>query len=280
VKIHTSPRVHVFSSQMFHSDPEGEIPLDGDEATRIGSYCAKTAYRSFGEKGRSNVDNQKNIITSLHGRVLEHIVFGLKLSGISRALGNELITHKHITVTQESTRYCDMEDAALVLEPWMSRIYEEYPDHCDLTSQGRALASWGPAIEPRTLRQIGIVAEVIRCARNDFAAYGRLVRELLEEAALDDTENKTQTDLRKWARGKARNVLPLGTSTAMVCTGNMRAWRNFIEMRTESHAEEEIRRLASCIADALLKWAPVHLFDYVVNEVNGWPQWSTNYRKV
>jgi thymidylate synthase ThyX len=66
----------------------------------------------------------------------------------------------------------------------------------------------------------------------------------------------------------------------MVCTGNMRAWRNVVEMRTEHHAEEEIRRLSAVIAETLMTKAPVHMRDYVVSEVRGWPEYTTRYRKI
>jgi hypothetical protein len=181
MKVITKPFVHLMSDQNFHPHPwpEYQIPEDGDDATKIGSFAAKVCYRSFGDKGRSNTDNQTNIIQSMHGRVLEHVVFGLHIIGISRGLGNELITHKHVVVSQESTRWCDMEGegAAFVLEPWMAAIYEQYPEHCDLASRGRANASWGPELGEQTLRRIGIVAEQLRSARQGFESYGRQVRE-------------------------------------------------------------------------------------------------------
>lgn len=284
MRILTAPRIHMMSSQVFHPnpDPEFAIPEDGSGATQIGSYAAKVAYHSFGEAGRSNVGNQHNIVESHHGRVLEHVVFGLHIIGISRGLGNEIITHKHITITQESTRYVDLvKHGAFVLEPWMTRVYEQFTEHVMFAAAGRANASWGSQLSGYDLLRIGVVAEHIRIAGESFASYDRQYRELFQIAEMElKGRDPTVTDCRKWARGKARNSLPLGTATGMVCTGNMRAWRNFIEMRTEYHAEEEMRRLAPMVTETLITKVPDHLYDYVVEEVRGWPMWTTANVKI
>jgi thymidylate synthase (FAD) len=249
MKIIAEPRVEVISAPMFLGAFVPPIPRDGDGPTRLGSFTAKVCYRSFGESRRSNEANQRAIIASGHGRILEHINFGLFITGISRALGNELITHKAgVTVSQESTRYVDMKESGVVLEPYMAELgTESY--------------------------QVG---EFLDQCRRSFETYEYLVSQFEKDnpLALDGT------DLRKWARGKARNVLPLALETSIVMTANLRAWRHFIETRSDPAAEAEIRRLTKHIFEALQPWAPLYFEDYTPVEVMGFPHYQTPNRKV
>jgi thymidylate synthase ThyX len=110
-----------------------------------------------------------------------------------------------------------------------------------------------------------------------FVAYERDVAWLMKKNPL----KLEGFDLRKWARGKARNVLPHALETRITYTGNVRAWRWFIESRSDKHAEPEIRRLANLICLVLKKEAPTYFEDYHISEVyDGIPVWTPTYRKV
>ena len=54
----------------------------------------------------------------------------------------------------------------------------------------------------------------------------------------------------------ARCVLPLGTATKLVVTGNLQAWHDFIKLRTDKAAQWEIREVASQIRDVLKQECP------------------------
>ena len=77
-----------------------------------------------------------------------------------------------------------------------------------------------------------------------------------------DEYNRVYSDLResghgvKAARGKAREALPLGFPTAMIVSGNMRAWRDFLRQRLSPAADAEIRAVAEDIRDILADIAP------------------------
>jgi thymidylate synthase (FAD) len=72
--------------------------------------------------------------------------------------------------------------------------------------------------------------------------------------------------LRKWARGIARNVLPHALETRMTITGNVRAWRHFLGMRSAAGAEPEILRLSAAIYPHLMSYAPEHFGDFTESE--------------
>ena len=76
-------------------------------------------------------------------------------------------------------------------------------------------------------------------------------------AAIED-----KTLRRKLARQAARSVLPNATETKIFVTANARAWRHFIELRCNEHAETEIRIVAAKILEALQREAPNLFGDY------------------
>jgi len=87
--------------------------------------------------------------------------------------------------------------------------------------------------------------------------------------------------LRKWARGKARNVLPNGIETRGTWTNNIRGWRWFIESRSDRHAEPEIRVLADVVLNKLREVAPLYFVDFEKTDVvDGIPEWVPEYHKV
>jgi thymidylate synthase (FAD) len=67
---------------------------------------------------------------------------------------------------------------------------------------------------------------------------------------------------RKPAREAARAVMPNMTETKIVVTGNMRAWRHFINVRGSEHADAEIRTVAVEVSRQLLNLCP-NLFEDV-----------------
>ena len=69
-------------------------------------------------------------------------------------------------------------------------------------------------------------------------SYTALVEGL--EAVLPRERFDSATDRRKAIRQAARSVLPNATETKIFVTGNVRAWRHFIEMRATPFADWEI----------------------------------------
>lgn len=70
-------------------------------------------------------------------------------------------------------------------------------------------------------------------------------------------DKPTSTTLeRKRIRESARSALPNCVETHIAVTGNLRAWRNFLEQRGNIHADLEIRRLAVAVCRKLKPVAP------------------------
>jgi thymidylate synthase (FAD) len=272
MKIITKPKVTVVAKQVFLGHPDYLIPDDGNDAVKIGAFAAKGCYDSFGENGRANEKNQSAILEHAHGSVLEHINYTLFVEGITRGLSLESNRHRQLAVSQRSTRYTAEEDAAVVLEPFYAYLYEKYetflndPTLDDISG-----------VDNFNLDELNLLAMHLNSLDGSFEAYQRDVTMLMKMNPL----NLTGFDLRKWARGKARNLLPHALETRITYTGNLRAWRWFIESRSDKHAEPEIRRLAVEIYRVLNEEVPVYFSDFEVSEVyDGIDVLTPKYRKV
>lgn len=274
MKIILEPTVTVVASTQFFGHPNYHIPPGGTDAERLGSFAAKGCYDSYGTTGRSNIDNQTAIIEHGHGSVLEHATVSLFIEGITRGLSLELNRHRPFAISQRSTRYTQEEDSAIVLEPYYAELFRKYDFRYDEQK------GWIPKQEVTDddlIPEVGLVKEYLDGAEKAFKLYAEQVADLevLNPNLLSGFE------LRKWARGKARNILPHGLETRGTWTMNYRALRWFIEARSNRHAEPEIRQLADVIFTTVRPIAPTYFHDFKLNAVvDGINEWVPDNHKV
>ena len=115
------------------------------------------------------------------------------------------------------------------------------------------------------------------------ADYERIAERLLEQQKAGDEllSGEARTDLRKKVQQAARSALPNETEAPIVVTGNVRAWRHFLEMRANPHAETEIRALAFRTFLCLQAVEPLLFSDYhAVRLPDGTDAVETEFRKV
>jgi thymidylate synthase (FAD) len=281
MKIITEPRVIVIGKTQFIEHPDYKIPPDGSDACKIGSFAAKMCYDSFGEEGRANTENQEKVLDNAHGSVLEHSTVVLALDGITRAVTLEMNRHRPLGISQRSTRYTKEEESAIVLEPYQADIYSRYT--FKESESGKFWYTSGTYTVDENGHSIEVTDEewylldfLVGC-QDAFERYKKQI-ELLEKLNPNKLEGFA---LRKWARGKARNVLPHALETRAVYSGNHRAWRWFIELRSGADAEPEIRRLANYVLRAVKEVAPEYYADFEIEKVHdGIPVWKPNHHKV
>tara|TARA_Y100001963_G_scaffold79842_1_gene110880 strand:- start:2792 stop:3628 length:837 start_codon:yes stop_codon:yes gene_type:complete len=276
--IKLEPNVKVVAQTNFTDHPTYHIPDGGDEFTRLGAFAAKGCYDSFGKSGRANDQNQLAILEHRHGSVLEHMNITLFVEGITRGLSLELNRHRSFAISQRSTRYTAEEDSAIVLEPYFANLFKQNPPKFKhnlgfftfITEQGRKVPDSERA-------EHDILVDHLNIQYSAIVAYEKQVERLMEI----NPNQLDGFDLRKWARGKARNVLPHGIETRGTWTNNIRGWRWFIESRSDRHAEPEIRSLAHVVLKELREVAPLYFKDFQSNEyVDTIPEWTTDYSKV
>jgi thymidylate synthase ThyX len=90
----------------------------------------------------------------------------------------------------------------------------------------------------------------------------------------------TPTERRKAVNSAARNALPNETETAMIMTGNVRAWRHVIEMRASKFADAPIRAQTLRIHTILNEVAPFFFGDFEHKEGDGKTWLEPKYSKV
>lgn len=258
MKIILEPEVNIIGAMHFYGHSKYKIPRDGNDAVKLCSFAAKACYDSFGENGRNNKENQAAIIESRHGSVVEHYHISLFIEGITRGLSLELNRHRHFNVSQRSTRYTAEEDTAIVLEPYYAEMYRRCAE--------------GDGTAP----ELDFMHDHLTQIEHAFDQYKYEVVKLMEQNPL----SLTGTSLRKWARGKARNVLPHALETRGTWTGNIRTWRHFLEMRSAQGAEAEIRRLSNRVFDVLHAVIPDYLLDYDIKMVEGFYEYTTKNTKI
>lgn len=280
MQIITKPTVTVVGTPVFISHPDYDIPNDGDDITKLCSFAAKGCYDSYGVDGRSNEANQRGVLDHAHGSVAEHAHISLFIEGITRGLSLELNRHRTFNISQRSTRYTREEDSAIVLDPEYARLYQKWGAsrvfrdgawHWDFVNIPSHFLTETDELE------IDTILKFLTASDQSLQAYANQVELLIKRNPL----NLTGFDLRKWARGKARNLLPHGLETRGTWTNNLRGFRWFIESRSDRHAEPEIRVLADVVLQALRTVSPLYFEDFEVIEVyDDIPVWRPKYRKV
>ena len=256
MKIVREPHVYLVGRQSV--DAQGIEQFLSDHAlswetdTEVGAevlceMAGRACYMSFGKGRKTNAEYLGHIINVQHGSVLEHAAWNFIVTGVSRSFTHELVRHRAgFGYSQLSQRYVDESDCDFV-EP-----------EC-IASDPELHTVWEESI------------------RQSHEAYCRLVDGLAQK--FSDEPDKTLR--RKLARQAARSVLPNATETKIFVSGNGRAWRHFIELRANEHAETEIRAVAVKILKILQTESPNIFGDYTLETLgDGSEVARTPHRKV
>lgn len=181
-----------------------------------------------------------NVLRSGHGSVLTHANFSFVIHEGSRVFTAEMNRHAVGTAISEQ-----------------SLRYVRLDD----------IPFWmPPGLKPDTERE----------GRELLDKIEGFIGRAIEREFSDDMEFAQ----KKVITSKLRRFAPLGLGTEEGWTGNVRAIRHVIEMRTDRHAEEEIRIVADQIATIMQKRCPLLFGDYTLDESVTPPDWQTDYRKV
>jgi len=228
------------------SDPELLIELAG-----------RGCYRSWDVGLNANVTKVRedteaylrNIIDVGHGSVLEHAQFSFIFQDVSRVFTHELVRHRAgVAISQESLRYVRLTDLGV-------RI----PDILNIDGPGD-----DPAYVPMRERIVNLVEHL-----EEFQ------RTAAEEFGLDD--EGVPFHYKKEVTSALRRLAPIGLSTMMTWSANIRTIRHVIEMRTAKTAEEEVRMVFNQLGEIMLHECPYLFADYGVNDDG---EWIPGVRKV
>ena len=229
----TAPRVSVLARPSFAEPTHLPVHWLGDstDGERLAEFAGRLCYMSQKNPANRNTrDYLENIKKQGHGSVLEHANYSLLLEGVSRSLTHELVRHRAgFAYSQLSQRYVDESHAAFV-------------------------------VPPAIIGDESLVAEWTTQMESAQKTYVALVEKLMERYKW--VEDKVHR--RKMSREAARGVLPNSTETKIVVTGNARAWRTMLELRSSEGAEFEIRRMAVMVLRTLQGEAPGFFTDFEI----------------
>ena len=224
--------------------------LDRDDldAQNLAEFAGRLCYRSFEPGLNPNVtriredqgDYLRNILSSAHGSVLEHLNFSFVLHNVSRVLTHELVRHRPgVAISQESLRFVRLTELPFWFPDWAEQ-------------------------DPELMRRATAMLEQME----EFQGW------MADHFGLDE-EGKVFAE-KKHRTSFMRRFAPEGLATGLVWTANVRTLRHTIESRTAVGAEEEIRLLFQNIGELMRKEAPALFGDYVVED----GAWIPGWRKV
>jgi thymidylate synthase (FAD) len=224
----------------------GEIDHDINPGQGIVEFAGRVCYRSWEPGLNPNVSRIRtdqreyfaNLLRSFHGSVLEHANYSFAMRKVSRVFTHELVRHRAGSAfSQESLRYVRLTDIGFRVPP---------------------------ALEPVRDQVISLVEQL-----EEFQVTAA------ETLGIDDEGVPFQ--VKKEITSALRRLAPIGLSTDIVWTANVRTLRHVIEMRTAPGAEEELRLVFDKVARLMRDEAP-DLFQDFERQDDG--SWVPQYRKV
>ena len=218
-------------------------PVGHNDGELLAEFGGRMCYRSWEPGLNANVTRIRtdpreyfaNVLASAHGSVLEHASYSFAFRNVSRTFTHELVRHRAGSAfSQESLRYVRLTDIGF-------RV--------------------APALEPLRERVISIVEQLEEFQRS-------------AAAQLELDGDGLPFAVKKEITSALRRLAPIGLSTDILWTANVRTLRHVIEMRTAPGAEEELRLVFDMVAARMTAEAPNLFQDFSREEDGAWvPQW-------
>jgi thymidylate synthase (FAD) len=225
---------------------ERRVSEESGSAELLVEFSGRLCYRSWAPGLNPNVTRVRedqgeyflNLLSSLHGSVLEHASYSFAFHNVSRVFTHELVRHRAGSAfSQESLRYVRLRDIGF-------RVPE--------------------VLEPVRDQVIQLVEQL-----EEFQVSAA------EQLGLDD--EGVPFHVKKEATSALRRLAPIGLSTDIVWTANIRTLRHVIEMRTAPGAEEELRSVFDEVARIMCREAPGLFQDFARGDDG---TWTPEHRKV
>ena len=195
------------------------------------------ARQSFNKRSDEMTERDAGLINFLmrerHGTPLEAVVFTFQLK-MPIFVARQLMRHRMASYNEVSLRYTDAEEAMYT------------PDPSDVRRRVGKPGSYTYERVSNPLVAEGLADTIAASNERAWMDYQHLLR-------------------RGVASELARTVLPLGTFTTMTMTLNLRSALNLLSLRSDSHAQLEIRELADEMERQIARIVPVAHKAFVAN---------------
>ena len=202
--------------------PEDDAYDDFHGGSYLAEFAGRSCYASWGKPNKATATNEgylAHIIEVGHGSVMEHGSVTLYVTDVSRSLTHELVRHRHHSYSQLSQRFVAI-------------------DHSRRDGPQAGVDFIVPPLLVGDHLAESILAKLWDDAAMAYDALMDRATTLLSDRGVNGRA------AHKRAREAARAVLPNMTPTAIVVTGNHRAWRELMVKRGSLAADAEIRGFA------------------------------------
>lgn len=229
------------------ADNFSEIPDDHEctDAAFAVALAAKRCYMAFEAGLNPNITRVRsdmteyfdNILRQRHGSVLEHATYTFAIEGVSRVFTAEMNRHRAgWAISEGSMRFIRYDE----IPYWLPTCLRPDPrDDADLA--GRKIC--GRSLFERAFRQMEI----------NVAEWNQI---------WDMDAGDKNFAYKKRITSAGRRLIGMGVASGGIWTGNLRALRHVIAMRTEPAAEEEILLVFCKIAEIMLAAEPMIFGDF------------------
>ncbi len=205
----------------------------------LAEFAGRACYRSWEPGLNPNVTRVRtdpreyldNVLASGHGSVLEHASYTFAFRDVSRVFTHELVRHRAGSAfSQESLRYVRLTDIGFRVPPALEPIRDQVVSIVEQLEELQVSAA----------RELGIDDEGVPFA------------------------------VKKEVTSALRRLAPIGLSTDIVWTANVRTLRHVIALRTAPGAEEELRLVFDRVAELALAEAPALFQDFTRAQDGTW----------
>jgi len=235
---------------------------------RMIEECGRVSHKS---EGRIKADSAEPFIDKValgmgHESIIEHANFTVCFVG-SRSMSHQLVRHRLAAYTQASQRYCDYSSE------------KKFNDILQVIMPPTILGSkilWG-----KTVTVNGDNLVISGNDGKDAPLLSYLSERFSDEWArggydwCHDQIRSYQSYRRERVRGvpseDARSHLTNACKTEVYTTYNLRTWRHVLEIRTDSHAQWEIRMIMNQALDFFMEHVPF-MFDDIGKRVTFRPK--------
>jgi thymidylate synthase (FAD) len=100
--------------------PENADFYTGGDGNDLVEFAGRACYQSWSRPNKATASNRDyiaNLLKQGHESVLEHASATFYIEGVSRSLTHELIRHRHLSFSELSQRFVNVEDADIVYPP-------------------------------------------------------------------------------------------------------------------------------------------------------------------
>lgn len=161
----------------------------------------------------------------------------------SRAIANEVVRHRQLSFSQESTRYCNYSN-----EKFGKELTFIIPEKLNMLPEG--LCYFHDGINFRIQPNINNPLNTISINPRNFKNAGEIDLWLTELDRISytyfDLINKYQ-----WKPEEARGILPLDLKTDLIVTGTKSQWDDFFKLRCAKSAHPDIQVIANEIKNQI-----------------------------